>query len=82
MTTAGKRRGSRLEAKELKSICGRWTDGRDLSHHPECHEHLLGGAEMQTARKNGKGDYAGLNLVFSNNCRVGGLTGDLSLSEN
>lgn len=72
-------------------MCGRWTDGRDLSHHPECfppgsrhkcHEHLLGGAEMQTARKNGKGDYAGLNLVFSNNCRVGGLTGDLSLSEN
>lgn len=43
-------KASGLEAKELKSVCGRHGDGRDVSHHPEwelpcgsppkCHVHL------------------------------------------
>lgn len=28
-------KASGLEAKELKSVCGRHGDGRDVSHHPE-----------------------------------------------
>lgn len=49
-------------------------------HHPEwvlplgschkCHEHVVGGAEIQMPEKSGKDNFIELNFVISNNYKV------------